>query len=112
VAHYAGGLGLLPLQIILAVIASLAALAMGQVGATVLTVPIAINIALAIKADPTVFALIVSLGASNNFLSASNPVIAMIQGPGGYQKRDLVRVGVPLSIVFVVVSVAMVNAIF
>ena len=83
-----------------------------SVGSTVLMVPIAINIALAVNANPAQFALIVSLAASNNFLTASNPVIAMIEGPGGYQKRDLLRVGLPITIIFIVISVAMVNALF
>jgi di/tricarboxylate transporter len=111
VAH-TGGVGPIVLQVGLAVLASAAALAMGQVGATVLMVPIAINIALAANANPTPFALVVTFAASNNFMSASNPVIAMIQGPGGYQKRDLARVGMPLSVLFIVIAVTMVNALF
>jgi di/tricarboxylate transporter len=112
VAKHAGSLGAVPLQIALALLTTVAALSMGQVGSTVLMVPIAINIALAVNASPAQFALIVSLSASNNFLTASNPVIAMIQGPGGYQKRDLMRVGLPLSALFIVISVWLVNALF
>ncbi len=112
VAKHVGSVGAVPLQIALAVLTTIAALSMGQVGSTVLMVPIAINIALAVNANPAQFALIVSLAASNNFLTASNPVIAMIEGPGGYQKRDLLRVGLPITIMFIVISVAMVNALF
>ena len=112
VAKHVGSVGAIPLQIALAVLTTIAALSMGQVGSTVLMVPIAINIALAVNASPAQFAVIVSLAASNNFLTASNPVIAMIQGPGGYQKRDLLRVGLPVTIMFIVISVAMVNALF
>jgi di/tricarboxylate transporter len=107
-----GGLGSWSIQIALAVITSFAALALGQVGATVLMVPIAINIALAIQGNPTVFAIIVSLCASNNLVSASNPVIAMIVGPTGYQQRDFIRICWPLSAMFIVVSVVLVNLVF
>ena len=112
VAKHVGSVGAVPLQLGLAVLTTGAALSMGQVCSTVLMVPIAINIALAVNANPAQFALIVSLAASNNFLTASNPVIAMIQGPGGYQKRDFIRVGIPITLMFIVISVAMVNALF
>jgi di/tricarboxylate transporter len=107
-----GGLGSINIQIVLAIVASIAALALGQVGATVLMVPIAINIALTIQASPMAFAIIVSLGASNNLISASNPVIGMIMGPSGYQQRDFVRVCWPLSALFVLLSVLLVNLLF
>ena len=61
----------------------------GNVGATVVMVPMAINVALAAGGSPTAFALVVALSASNNFLSASNPVLAMVSGPAGYRPRDL-----------------------
>ena len=112
VAKHVGTVGTIPLQVALALLTTVAALSMGQVGSTVLMVPIAINIALAVNANPAQFALIVSLAASNNFLTASNPVIAMIQGPGGYQKRDFLRVGLPITLMFIVISVVMVNVLF
>lgn len=110
--QYVGDLGPITLQIGLAMVATLAAVAMGHVGATVLMVPIGINLALAVKGNPTAFAILVSVCASNNFFSSSNPVIAMIQGPGGYSKRDFVRVGVPLSVGVIIVSVIIVNVLY
>ncbi len=112
VAKQVGSVGAIPLQIALAMLTTVAAMSMGQVGSTVLMVPISINIALAVNANPTHFALIVSIAASNNFITTSNPVIAMIQGPGGYQKRDLMRVGLPMTLMVIVISVAMVNTLF
>jgi di/tricarboxylate transporter len=111
-AKLLGSLGSIPLQLILVLLATLAAMAMGQVGATVLMVPIAINTALAVDADPKVFALVVSLGASNNFITNSNPVIAMITGPGNYQSKDLMQVTWPLSLLFIAVSIVLVNLVF
>ncbi|HTA65682.1 MAG TPA: SLC13 family permease [Xanthomonadaceae bacterium] len=87
-------------------------LVISQVGATVVMVPMAINIAIAANGNPTAFALIVALAASNNFLSASNPVIGMVVGPAGYKPIDLLRVGGPLTLVYLMVELVMVNLMF
>jgi len=75
-------------------------------------VPLAINLALAAGGNPTAFALIVALAASNNFITQSNPVIAMIAGPGNYSARDLIRLGTPVSLIYIVIVVVMVNVLF
>lgn len=100
------------LQLAIALISAMAAMAISQVGATVLMVPMAINLALAANAAPLDFALIAALGASNNFLTASNPVNSMISGPGGYRTRDFMRVGLPLTLLFAVASVLLVNWVY
>jgi di/tricarboxylate transporter len=100
------------LQLVLGLLTTLATTIMSQVGATVLMVPMAINFALAVNGNPTEFALIVALCASNNFLTASNPVIALISGPGGYKLRDYLRVGVPLTIGYLLVTIIAVNILF
>src|SRR3546814_20381863 len=70
-------------------------LVISHVGATVVMVPLAINFALAVGGDPTVFAMVVALSASNNFLSPSNPVLSVIMGPAGFASRDLSHLGLP-----------------
>ncbi|MGY6519875.1 MAG: SLC13 family permease [Lysobacteraceae bacterium] len=91
---------------------TLFALVITHVGATVVMVPMAINFALAVEANPVVFALIVALSASNNFLSASNPVLAMIAGPAGYRPWDLMKVGLPLTFVYLGIVLVAVNLLF
>lgn len=100
------------LQFATAILSALAAMAISQIGATVLMVPMAINLALAANASPLEFALIAALGASNNFLTASNAVNSLISGPGSYRTRDFLRIGLPLTLLFAVVSVAMVGWVF
>ncbi len=85
---------------------------MSNVGATVVMVPMAVNVALASNGSPTVYALIVALTASNNFTSPGNPVMSIIVGPAGYRTIDLWRVGAPLSIAFIAIVVAMVNLLY
>ena len=84
----------------------------GNVGATVVMVPIAINVALAAAGNPLAFAMLVALSASNNFLSQSNPVLSMIAGPAGYRPRDLWRTGAPLTAFYLVITLVAVNLMF
>jgi di/tricarboxylate transporter len=87
-------------------------LVISHVGATIVMVPIGINLALAAGGEPTAFALIIALSASNNFMTASNPVMAMITGPAGYSAKQLWRIGGPLSLIYTSVVVVMVNILF
>ena len=109
---YLGGWPIWALQLALALLSAMAAMAITQIGATVLMVPMAINMALAANASPVDFALIAAFGASNNFLTMNNAVNSLISGPGGYRTRDFLRVGVPLTLMFAGLTVAMVNWVF
>jgi di/tricarboxylate transporter len=100
------------LETVIAVITVAFTLVISQVGATVVMVPMAINVAIAAGANPTAFALIVALAASNNFLSASNPVIGMVVVPGGYKPIDLLRAGWLLTLLYIAVVIAMVNLLY
>nr|MBP7624670.1 anion permease [Xanthomonadales bacterium] len=112
ILYVLGGVPAWALQLALVVLTSLFAMVMSQVGATVVMVPMAINIALAANANPAPFALLVTLAASNNFVSASNPVISLVASPASYRQQDLIRAGVPLSAIFAVVALIMVNLIY
>jgi di/tricarboxylate transporter len=82
-----------------------------NVGATVIMVPMAISIALAAGGNPTAFALIVALSASNNLISVSNPVLSMVAGPAGYRGIDLLKVGAPLAAMYILIVLVGVNLI-
>jgi di/tricarboxylate transporter len=100
------------LQFAIAVLTTVFTSVMSNVGATVVMVPLAINVALAANASPVQFALIVALSASNSFTSVSNPVMAIISGPGGYRAVDLWRIGGPLSLIYIVLLLVLVNLLF
>jgi di/tricarboxylate transporter len=55
---------------------------------------------------------VVALSASNNLMTASNPVMSMIAGPADYAPRQLWRVGAPLSLIYTAVVVCTVNLLF
>jgi len=97
------------LQVIIAGLATFFTLVMSNIGATVLLVPLAINIAIAVDADPAVFALTVAISTSNSFLIPTHQVNALLMGPGGYQVVDFMRAGGIMTMLFLAVSLVMLN---
>ena len=97
------------LQTSLAVLATGFTLVMSNVGATVLLVPLAISIAVSAGGDPAVFALTVAIATSNSFLIPTHQVNALIMGPGAYRVADFVRAGGIMTVLFLVVSLLVLN---
>lgn len=96
------------LQAAMSILATIFTLVMSNVGATVLLVPLAINIAIGAGANPAVFALTVAIATSNAFLIPTHQVNALIMGPGGYRVSDFIKAGGIMSILFwVVMNVAL-----
>jgi len=107
--------GHMPIWVIQTSVAALATfftLVMSNVGATVLLVPLAVNIALGAGADPAVFALTVAIATSNSFLIPTHQVNALIMGPGGYRVPDFMRAGGIMTVLFLVVTIVMMNLVF
>jgi len=100
------------LQLAVAVLATFFSLVMSNVGATVLLVPLAINIAIGAGGDPAVFALVVALATSNAFLIPTHQVNALIMGPGSYRVIDFIRAGGVMTLLFLVVLITMINLIY
>ena len=102
----------MPIWVVQAAVAMLATaftLLMSNVGATVLLVPLAVNIAVGAGADPTVFALTVAISTSNSFLIPTHQVNALLMGPGGYRVADFARAGGIMTVLFLVVSQVVLN---
>ncbi len=108
-------LGGVPHWVMLASVALLTTaftLVMSNVGATVLLVPIAINLAIGVGANPAVFALTVALATSNSFLIPTHQVNALIMGPAGYRVLDFLRAGGVMTLLFLIVIVAMLSLVY
>ena len=97
------------IQLFLAIIATIFTLVMSNVGATVLLVPLAIQMALGVGADPAIFALTVAIATSNSFLIPTHQVNALIMGPAGYKVKDFMKAGAGMTILFLVVMLLMLN---
>ena len=101
------------IQFAVAALATFFTLVMSNVGATVLLVPLAVNIALGVEgADPAIFALTVAIATSNSFLIPTHQVNALIMGPGGYRVPDFMKAGGIMTILFLIVSMTVMNVIF
>ena len=75
----------------------------------VLMAPVALAIAKDLGASPYPFAMTVALAASAAFMTPiSSPVNTLVVGPGNYAFGDFVRVGVPFTLLVLVVTVVLV----
>ncbi|TVO77770.1 SLC13 family permease [Sedimenticola selenatireducens] len=97
------------IQAAVAILATFFTLVMSNVGATVLLVPLAVNIAIGAGANPAVFALTVAIATSNSFLIPTHQVNALIMGPAGYRVPDFIRAGGIMTILFLVVMMIGIN---
>ena len=96
--------------VLLAVIGGLTSfftLVTSNVGATVLLVPLSMNMALTVGIDPTIAALTVGIAASNTFVLPTHQVNALIMRPGGYKPVDYVKAGTGMTILYIAVVIAM-----
>jgi di/tricarboxylate transporter len=100
------------IQAAVAILATFFTLVMSNVGATVLLVPLAVNIAIGAGANPALFALTVALATSNSFLIPTHQVNALIMGPAGYRVADFIRAGGIMTVLFLVVLMVMLNLVF
>ena len=68
--------------------------------------PVALALASDLGASPYPFAMIVALAASTAFITpVSSPVNTLVVVPGNYRFGDFVRVGLPFSVVVLVICV-------
>lgn len=79
----------------------------------VLMAPIAIGIAAQLGLSPYPFAIMVLLAASSAFMTpVSSPVNTLVVEPGRYRFGDFVKVGVPFTLIVLLVSVVTVPLLF
>jgi di/tricarboxylate transporter len=91
------------------VITALLGLFISNTATAVLMAPVALAIAKDLGASPYPFAMIVALAASAAFMTPiSSPVNTLVVEPGNYSFGNFVKVGVPFTIVVMIVSVLLV----
>ncbi len=92
----------LMLMLIISLLAAFFSLVASNVGAAVLMVPLAMNMAANIGASPMTAALVVAVSASNTFVLPTHQVNALIMRPGGYRTRDYMKAGAGATMLFTV----------
>jgi di/tricarboxylate transporter len=91
------------------VITAMLGMFISNTATAILMAPVALAVALDLNVSPYPFAMIVALAASTAFMTpVSSPVNTLVVAPGRYTFGDFVRIGVPFSIVVMIVCVILV----
>jgi di/tricarboxylate transporter len=100
-----GGMGTTALMAGLFILTSVASQFMPNPVVTVLMAPIAINTAVDLSLSPYALMMVVAIAASASFMSpVGHPANVLVMGPGGYRFSDYIKVGIPLTIVVLIVT--------
>lgn len=91
----------------IAILSTFFTLVISNVGATVLLVPLVVNMAMAAGTDPRMAALVVGLATSNSFMLPTHQVNALYMGPGRYRSVDFIKAGGIMTILFIAVLIGM-----
>jgi len=81
---------------------------LSNAAAALVVLPIAISTAGKIGVDPRSLAVLVTLAASLSFVAPLEPACLLVFGPGKYRFKDFVKVGLPLTLIVLVVLLLMV----
>jgi di/tricarboxylate transporter len=72
----------------------------------VLMAPVALGAAQSLGMSPQLLMMTVAIAASSSFASPlSHPAHLLVMGPGGYRFTDYIKVGVPLTLIVMAVSI-------
>ena len=93
---------------VIGIMTSFFTLVISNVGATVLLVPLCMNMAVMAGGDPRMAALVVGLSASNTFVLPTHQVNALVMRPGGYKTLDYAKAGVIMTVLFLVVELTVI----
>jgi di/tricarboxylate transporter len=107
-----GSVSPLILLTVIAILTSFFTLVASNVGATVLMVPLAMNMAASAGADPRIAAMVVAVACSNTFVLPTHQVNALIMRPGGYKTIDYFRAGSGMTILYLIVMMASIYLFF
>jgi di/tricarboxylate transporter len=80
---------------------------LSNAAAALLVLPIAVHAAAAIGADARPFAIAVTLAASCSFITPFEPACLLVYGTGNYRFNDFVRVGIPLTVLAFLITLAL-----
>lgn len=103
-----GNAGPLVLSAGLFILAALGSQVMPNPAVAVLLAPIALNTAAELGISPYPLMMTIAVSASAAFLSpVGHPANLLVMGPGGYKFSDYVKVGLPLTIIVLLVSLSL-----
>jgi len=75
--------------------------------------PVSINLAMELHTDVMPFILVVAFAAAANFMTPIGyQTNLMVYGPGGYKFKDYLKVGTPLTIIYMIVTIVILSIIY
>jgi len=108
-----GGAGAHVMLVSLFILCATIGLFISNTATAVLMAPIAVAAAREMSVSPYPFAMIIAIAASSAFMTpVSSPVNTLVLAPGGYKFSDFLRVGVPFTLMVMVVSVVLVPMLY
>ena len=109
IIEFAAGYGPLVVLALLMVVTMTLSDVLNNTATTVIAAPIAIDIATRLSVNPDPFLMAVAIAASCAFLTPiGHKNNTLVMGPGGYRFGDYWRMGLPLEIIVIAVSLPMI----
>ena len=108
-----GSLGPIAMLVVVFVVTALVGLFVSNSATAVLIGPIAIDAAQTLHVSPYAFAMTVSIACCAAYVTpVSSPVNMLVMEPGGYAFGDYIKIGLPLLLLTLLVTVALVAVIY
>lgn len=108
-----GGLGVHAVLFSLFILTAIISAFISNTATAILVMPIAIAIANQLGYSPVPFAMVVAVSASAAFMTpVSSPVNTMVLAPGGYRFMDFVKIGVPFTVLVMIVAILLIPILF
>lgn len=87
------------------ILTNLLASVITNIGAVAVVFPVAISLAAQLGVDPKPFALLVAYAGAASFITPIGyQTNLMVYGPGGYNFKDFMKIGLPMTIIFMLVA--------
>lgn len=94
-------------------VASTLSLFLSNTATSVLLAPIVLEAAAQLHVSPQAFAMTLAIACSAAFATpVASPVNILVQEPGGYSFMDFVRVGIPLQLLSLAITVLLVSLLY
>ncbi|ENH9678072.1 TPA: SLC13 family permease [Enterobacter asburiae] len=108
-----GGYGPYMMLVCLFIMCATIGLFISNTATAVLMAPIALAMAKSMGVSPYPFAMMVAMAASAAFMTpVSSPVNTLVLGPGNYKFSDFVKLGVPFTVLVMLVCVVLIPVLF
>ncbi|MCM8568612.1 SLC13 family permease [Gramella jeungdoensis] len=103
-----GGLGTIWVLAGFVILVILLTQPMSNAAAALVILPVAMDAAGILQADPRTFAIAIMLGASVSLITPFEPSCILVYGPGKYKFMDFIKAGVPLTVILLTIILLLV----